>query len=62
MPSLNLTTTQLRYAASDLAALDKAATLLAIIAKYDEEAKQDATTALNAVNHVVDHVVAARSK
>ena len=56
MPSLNLTSKQLRYTAADLAALDKAATLLAVMAGHDEAAKLDATTALNALNHVITHV------
>lgn len=56
MPSLNITTTKLRYAASDQTALQKVAALLEAIAKYDEAIKQDATTALNAVNHVLEHV------
>lgn len=56
MPSLNLTTTTLRYSASDAAALKKVIALLEIIAKYDEVAEQDATTALSAVKHVLEHV------
>lgn len=60
MPSLNITTTKLRYAASDQTALQKAAALLEAIAKYDEAIKQDATTALNAVKHVLEHVAKER--
>lgn len=61
MPSLNLTTTQLRYAAADATVLQKAITLLEVVAKYDDSAKQDATTALNAAKHVLEHVVKQRS-
>jgi hypothetical protein len=60
MPSLNLANKSLRYAASDETALDKAASLLAVIAEYDPVAALDATTALNALKHVIEHVAAKR--
>lgn len=60
MPSLNLANKSLRYAASDETALDKAASLLAVIAEYDPVAKMDATTALTAIKHVTEHVAAKR--
>lgn len=62
MPSFNLTSQSLRYTAADLATLHKAVMLLTCIANNDDAVKQDATTALNAVNHVLVHVAAARAK
>jgi hypothetical protein len=56
MASLNLKTKQLRYTKADLTALDNAATLLASVAEYDAAAKQDANTARNAINHVIEHI------
>jgi hypothetical protein len=56
MPSLNLKTKQLRYTKADLTALDNAATLLAAVAEHDAAAKQDATTARVAINHIIDHI------
>lgn len=61
MPSLSLTDKQLRYSAADLAALDKAAVLLSLVASYDSAAKQDATTAQNALQHVISHVAKQRN-
>lgn len=61
MPSLSLTDKKLRYAAADLTALDKAAVLLALVAQYDPDAKQDATTANNALQHVITHVARRRN-
>lgn len=61
MPSLNLTSQTLSYTAADKTALQKAVTLLDAIAKYDDAVKLDATTALNAVKHVLEHVVTARA-
>lgn len=60
MPSFDLAKKTLRYAASDETALDKATTLLSAIAEYDPAAKQDATTALNALQHVTKHVAGKR--
>lgn len=61
MPSLNLTNKSLRYSAADESAIDKAATLLAVMAEYDPAAKQDANTALLAMKALQKHVSSKRA-
>jgi hypothetical protein len=61
VPSLSLTDKRLKYTAADLATLDRAAVLLALVASYDADAKQDATTANNALQHVITHVAKQRN-
>lgn len=61
MPSLNLTTKELRYTASDLAALDRALALTLAMSDFDSTAKQDALTAMTALTHLRKHVADARS-
>jgi hypothetical protein len=61
MPSLNLSTKSLRYAAADETVLDKAVTLLAEIREYDQDAKQDAQTGLVSLRHLQQHVKGRRN-
>jgi hypothetical protein len=61
VPSLSLTDKKLKYTAADYAALEKAFALLSIAVQYDEAAKQDAQTAMNAMGHVMTHVAKQRN-
>lgn len=56
MPSLNLKTKKLRYAAADLTAIDAAITLLETICEYDAAAKKDATDAKSSLGIIRSHV------
>ena len=60
MPTIDIVKNTLRYSATDAALLTKASRLLTAIAQNDEAIKQDATTALNAVTRVLEHVAKER--
>lgn len=61
MPSLNLSTKTLRYAAADETVIEKAVTLASLMAEYDADTKQDAVTAVNALLHLKKRVDAQRN-
>lgn len=62
MPSINLTTQKLGYTAADLAALERVATLLAIITQHDLAVGEYAETALKAIQQLIEHVAKQRAK
>ncbi len=51
----------MRYAAADETILAKAAALLKVMAEYDPEAKQDATSAVTYLGHLQKHVAKKRT-
>lgn len=52
MPSFSLTKKTLSYGIADEATIERAVTLLSVMAEYDPAAKQDAGTGLTALKHL----------